>query len=92
MLWRHTTTGQMWLWPMNGATKRSETFVATVPVEYAIVGTADHSGDGKADLLWRRTVNGEVWIWLMNGATPLSKTWVATIPTDYGVVGSGAAG
>jgi hypothetical protein len=31
ILWRHATQGDVWVWLMNGTTKLSETWVATVP-------------------------------------------------------------
>jgi len=80
VLWRNKTTGMIYVWPMDGTTVLSETYVATVDPAYDIVGTGDYNGDGKSDILWRHLTNGEVWIWLMNGATKVSETWVATVP------------
>ena len=68
----------------------SATWVATVPdVDYQIVGVADHTGDGKADLLWHHATRGEVWLWPMNGTIAADETWVGTVPdTDYRIVGT----
>jgi len=89
ILWRNRTTGSVYLWPMNGATVLSETYVATVDPAYDIVGTGDYNGDGKSDILWRQLTTGDVWIWLMNGATPLSQVYIDTVDPRYAVVGSG---
>ena len=73
IVWRHQTSGMVYLWPMDGSAPLSETYVATVDPAYDIVGTGDFDGDGKADLLWRHATLGEVWVWLMDGAAPQSR-------------------
>jgi hypothetical protein len=76
---------------MNGATRLSQDWVGTVPdTGYQIVGVADHTGDGKADLLWHHAALGEVWIWTMNGPVRVAETWVGTV-ADIGcqIAGSG---
>jgi alpha-tubulin suppressor-like RCC1 family protein len=91
IVWHHATTGEVWVWLMDGTTRVSETWVATVPdVGYQIVGVADYTGEGKADILWHHTSLGEVWLWPMDGTTRLSETWVETVSeTDYQIVGTG---
>jgi len=88
ILWHHATRGEVWLWPMNGATRVSQAYVDAVPdVDYQIVGSGDYNGDGKADILWHHATRGEVWVWLMNGATKLSETFIASVPeTAYQIV------
>ena len=83
--------GEVWAWLMNGTTRTSQTYVGTVgDVGYQIVGVADHTGDGKADILWHHATRGEVWIWPMNGATVLSQSYVDTVTdTGYQIVGNG---
>ena len=82
ILWRHTPSGQVWMWLMNGTTRQSETLVDTVDVVNLIVASGDFDAGGKADILWRHATTGDVSLWLMNGTTPLSKTVVATMSTD----------
>ena len=80
VLWRHTTQGHIWIWPMNGASFVSQTFVETVDPLYAVAGTGDYNGDGNADILWYRGDTGDVWMWLMNGTVKTSQTFIARVP------------
>ena len=91
MLWHHATRGEVWVWPMDGAARVTETLVGTVSDSgYQIVGTGDVNGDGMTDLVWHHATRGEVWVWLMNGTTMVSETKVGTVPdTGYQIVGTG---
>jgi hypothetical protein len=90
VLWHHATQGDVWLWPMTGATRLSETYVRTVAdTNWEIRGLGDQTGDGKADILWRNKVTGQIYFWPMNGSTPLGETYVATVDTAYDIVGVG---
>jgi len=90
ILWRHATRGEVWLWPMDGAARLSETHVRTVPdTDWEIRGLGDQTGDGKSDILWRHKTSGQIYFWPMNGSTPLSETYVATVDTAYDIVGTG---
>ena len=91
IVWHHATTGEVWVWPMNGTTRLDQVWVGTVPdTGYQIQAVADFTGDRKADLLWWHTTLGEVWIWTMNGAVRDAETWVGTVPdTGYRIVGTG---
>jgi hypothetical protein len=90
ILWRHSSQGDLWLWPMDGSAKVSETYVRTVAdSDWEIRGQGDQNGDGKADLLWRNKVSGMVYYWPMDGPTPLAETYVATVDPAYDIVGTG---
>jgi hypothetical protein len=90
ILWRHSTGGDLWLWPMNGASKASESYVGTVPdTNWEIRGQGDLNGDGRADLVWRHKTTGMVYYWPMNGTTRLAETYVSTVDTTYDIVGTG---
>jgi hypothetical protein len=90
ILWRHATNGDVWLWPMNGPTRVSETFVRAVPdTNWEIRSLADQNGDGKADLMWRNKANGQLYFWPMDGSTWLDEIYVGTVATDYDIVGAG---
>ena len=77
LLWRHTTTGQLYLWPMDGHARLAETYVghgrarrttSSAPATSTVTGSRTSSGG--------TLTNGEVWIWLMDGATPLSQAYI----------------
>jgi hypothetical protein len=90
VLWRHATRGEVWLWPMDGATRLSETYVRTVPdTGWQIRGLGDQTGDGIADILWRHAPTGMIYFWPMSGGTPLSETYVSTVDPAYDIVGTG---
>ena len=90
--WRNTSTGQNWMYLMNGATIESSVGVNTVSMDWEVAGSGDYNGDGKSDILWRRTGFGGVggdgrnWMYLMNGATIISSVGLNTVPTDWELV------
>ena len=70
LLWRNYTTGENYVWFMNGtATIGGASLLPIADVRWRIEGTADFNNDGKTDILWRHTTTGENYIWLMNGTT-----------------------
>jgi hypothetical protein len=90
ILWRHATRGDLWLWPMDGASRVSESYVRTVAdTNWEIRGQGDQNGDGKADILWRNKVTGQIYYWPMNGAMRQAETYVATVDPAYDIVGTG---
>ena len=69
ILWQSSATGQVVLWPMDGATRLNNLNVATLGnPAWKIAGDGDSDGDGKADLLWRNSDTGQVVYWKMDGA------------------------
>ena len=89
ILWRHSSTGENWIYFMNGATVTNSVRVNTVPTTWQLAGNGDYDGDGDADILWRNTSTGQNWMYLMNGATIDSSVGVNTVPTDWEVAGNG---
>jgi hypothetical protein len=86
ILWRHATQGDLWLWPMDGATTLSKVYIDRVDVGYVVKGVGDVGGDGKADIVWHGAA-GDVWVWPMNGTTRLDQVWVGTVPdTGYQII------
>ena len=90
ILWHHDTFGEVWLWPMNGTTRFSESFVGTMSdTGWQIRAIGDQTGDGMADIMWRHASSGRLYFWPMNGSTPQDEIYVGTVSTDYDIVGSG---
>ena len=90
MLWRHSTQGDVWVWPMNGPALTAETYVRTVAdTNWEIRGQGDQDGDGDADILWRNRVTGEIYFWPMTGTTPDAEIYVGTVDPAYDIAGTG---
>ena len=90
ILWHHSTRGEVWLWPMDGAQSTAETYVSTVgEAGWEIRGIGDQTGDGQADILWRNAATGMVYLWTMDGPVAEAETYVGTVETVYDIVGTG---
>ena len=83
ILWRNFSTGQNYLYPMDGlAIKPNEGPIRTIAdMNWKVAGVGDFNGDGKADILWRNSSTGENYIYFMNGTVILpSEGSIRTIP------------
>src|SRR5437879_833795 len=71
ILWRNSTTGENYLYPMNGLSiKPTEGYLRTVADQsWQVAGIGDFDGDGKADILWRNSASGQNYLYPMNGTT-----------------------
>jgi hypothetical protein len=59
VLWRLRTTGETYIWLMDGGTVRVGSYTATAAdSSWTIAGTGDLDGNGKADIVWRRPSDG----------------------------------
>jgi VCBS repeat protein len=68
ILWRNTSTGQNYIYFMDGTTiKPTEGLIRTVPLAWTVAGIGDFDGDGKDDILWRNSVTGENYLYPMDG-------------------------
>ena len=80
LLWRHITTGQVFIWLLNGLSVQSLGSLGQVSdLDMQIVGVGDFNGDGQTDLLWRHITTGEVFIWLLNGLSVQSTGSLGTV-------------
>src|SRR6266480_1408750 len=70
ILWRNTSTGENYIYLMNGVTIAKPGSINAVSDQaWQVQGIGDFDGAGKADILWRNTSTGENYIYLMNGVT-----------------------
>jgi RHS repeat-associated protein len=86
ILWHNGTTGETYLYPMNGlAILASEGYVRTVsPLSWHVKGVGDLDGDGKTDVVWRNAITGENYLWPMDGTTiKATEGYFRTIGLDW---------
>jgi hypothetical protein len=71
ILWRNLSTGENYLYPMNGlAILGGEGYVRTVSANaWQIIATGDYDGDGKSDIVWRNASTGATYLYPMDGRT-----------------------
>src|SRR5437879_10655318 len=71
ILWRNSSSGQNYLYPMNGtAIMPSEGFIRTVAdPAWQVKGVGDLDGDGRADIVWRNNSSGQNYLYPMYGTT-----------------------
>src|SRR5438094_2343268 len=68
ILWRNTSTGQNYIYFMDGTTIKSEGLIRTVADQsWRVAGIGDFDGDGKDDILWRNGTTGENYVYPMDG-------------------------
>jgi hypothetical protein len=93
ILWRNSSTGQNYLWPMNGcAIKPGEAYLRTVAdTRWEVKAVGDFDGDGKADIVWRHAATGENYLYPMDGAAiKPSEGYLRTVAdTNWTIVASG---
>jgi uncharacterized delta-60 repeat protein/M6 family metalloprotease-like protein len=87
LVWENTTTGDRYVWLMNGTTFTSSVFIGNVGTAWHIAGTGDFNGDGKPDLLFENTTTGDRYVWLMNGTTFSSAVYVGNVGAVWRIVG-----
>jgi hypothetical protein len=92
VFWRDSSTGDNYLWAMNGL--RSTTLTETsIPDPYwQIAAIGDFNGDGRADIVWRDVGQynlGAVELWQNKGdGTEFTEAALTTMTTDWQIVGS----
>jgi hypothetical protein len=92
ILWRHSVTGENYVYPMQGtAILGGEGYLRAVPdANWQIVGIGNFDGQGGADILWRNDATGENYIYLMSGNSIVGEGYIRTVADrSWRVVGVG---
>lgn len=86
ILWRHATTGENYLYTMNGQQVMSSTLLNVLPTGWSVAGTGDTDGDLGADIIWR---NGtEVYLYRMYGNSIIDRGYVTILgDVNWRIVG-----
>jgi hypothetical protein len=81
ILWRNTSTGENYLYPMDGTTiLGTEGYLRTVSDQsWQVAGVGDFDGDGRMDILWRNSATGQNYIYLMNGTVIAGEGYIRTV-------------
>jgi hypothetical protein len=80
IFWRNISTGENYVWHMNGSLVIEGAAIASVTdQDWKVAGFADFNSDGKPDILWRNIATGENYIWLMNGTAVLGGEAIAPV-------------
>jgi hypothetical protein len=89
ILWRNASTGENYVWYMDGVTVLGGGNLPTVADQnWKIVGVADFNNDGKPDIIWRNVYTGENYAWYMDGVTVLGGGNLPTVADqNWKVVG-----
>jgi hypothetical protein len=89
LLWQNTSTGERYVWLMNGPAFASGVSLGIVSTDWRIAATADFNGDGQTDIVWENTSTGERYLWLMNGTSYVSSVFLGEVPTAWSIAGAG---
>src|SRR5206468_2742131 len=80
VLWRNSSTGENYIYLMNGTSIAGEGYLRTVADQnWQVAGVGDFNGDGKDDILWRNHATGEGYVYLMNGTTIAGEGYIRTV-------------
>jgi hypothetical protein len=72
ILWRNVSTGQNYIWYLNGVTVLGGGNLPMVTDQnWKVVGVADFNNDDKPDVFWRNASTGDNYVWYLDGVTVL---------------------
>jgi hypothetical protein len=82
ILWRNSTSGENYVYLMQGTNIVGEGYLRTVADQsWQIAALGDYDGDGKTDILWRNGSSGENYLYPMDGtAIKSSEGYVRSVP------------
>lgn len=80
VFWRHSTTGTLYTWHLNGGTvfaTRPLSIPAVTDLNWKIAATADFNGDGHPDVLWHHTTEGWLALWTLHYNTVIGTQYLS---------------
>jgi len=91
ILWRNSSTGQNYIYLMNGRTIVGEGFIRTVADQnWQVAAVGDLDGDGKDDIVWRNSATGENYVYFMDGlAIKPSEGYLRSVVPNWSIAGAG---
>jgi hypothetical protein len=85
--WRNPTTGENWLWYLDGVNFSSSSQLLTVPDPWQAPVSAEFNFDYLRDILWRNPTTGENYVWYMDGPNFLGSAQFQSAPAPWEIVG-----
>jgi hypothetical protein len=85
VLWHNQSTGELYVWLMNGLVLGSEGFLSPYTsgnTRWRLAQVADFDGDRNPDLLWHHPKTGELYVWYMDGVAARSAGYLN--PSRFG--------
>ena len=89
IMWRNTTTGDIYLWTMAGTSHTGGVLIGNIADQnWQIVGTGNFNSSANTDILWRNAVTGDVYLWTMTGTSHTGGMLIGNIADqNWKVVG-----
>jgi len=92
VLWRNSSSGENYIYFMNGTAIAAEGYLRTVADQnWQVAGVGDFNADGNDDILWRNAVTGENYLYPMDGLAILgAEGFLRTVAdANWRIVGTG---
>lgn len=83
LVWRHTGTGDLAAWFLDGITVTGSAPIARVATIWDIAGVADLNHDACPDIFWRNTATGDNAVWYLAGTSPTSAVSFQPVPVSW---------
>jgi predicted small integral membrane protein len=82
-VFENTTTGDRYVWFMNGTTYTGSAYLGGISLQWHIAGVADFNADGQPDLVFENTSTGDRYFWLMNGTAFSSAVYLGNVTVNW---------
>ncbi|MEQ9400568.1 MAG: FG-GAP-like repeat-containing protein [Longimicrobiales bacterium] len=83
------TTGQRFVWVMDGTSVRQGASLSSVPTRWTMDVSADFSGDGNADIVWTNRSTGLRYVWYMEGTSDVGGGTLGTVAPNWTIDAAG---